>query len=277
LRSSLINSLKIVFVGIALAVLPAGRAAPAGDYLPWLRARTDISGETINTSTASNLIHARIYLARRAVINAPVRYETRGRSDLDMFYARHLIPTETPLFVLTRSGDSAVVACTIQHTYFSANPFAPGGKIDARSCPVDADADGVFEELRWSPSEFQHHSVHSFRVQPDDPPIAVSVPYRLSPEEYDSLVAPQFIDVTFSYVPSASGGAIQATVAGSDGSIVEHDHFSLARVRVGALRTFESFGISIELSRIDDAMVTWRPVHTLPADRDFHISYDYRD
>ncbi len=269
-------ALRLMLLGPAAFLLIGGRPPPASDFLPWVSVRTELSDGSISISAQATLLRARIYLGRHVIVDTPIQHESRGRSDLDIFYSRHLVGPGASLFALGRANDPSVVACTVQNTFVSANIFVADGRIDGRTCLVDSDGDGVFEEVRWSPSVFASHNVHSFRLVAEDPPILVNAPYRVVQNQPDSLSPSEFIDVEITYAPSARGGVLHGTVTGADGVVVESKTRRISNIRAFP-RAFDFFGFEMEFQSADASSVGWRVVRGLPSDRDFRLAYDYRD
>lgn len=262
--------LALSLVGVLLVLAGVSEQ----DYHPWVSAETEFGEANVPVSDAADLVRSRISIAEFAHVSSQVVHESRGQSDLDIFYARHLVEPATPLIILTGRGSSEVVACALPDTFVSANIFARGGRLDARTCLVDANVDGVFDEIRWSASRADHHSVHSFRVIGFDPPVSISTPYqRFASPNNPSVARQTHLDVAIFYDPN--NGYIRGTVTAPDGVVVIRDRMRLPRVGSRA-RVFEFFGFAFEVTRIGEDRFEWHAIHVLREGAPFRLSYDYR-
>lgn len=256
------------------AMLISG-AAPEADYYPWVMAESEFGRADVSVDSAGDLVRSHISIADFAYVESRVVHESRGRSDLDIFYSRHLVEPTIPLIVVARRDSPEVVACALPDTFVSANMFVRGGRLDARTCLADVQADGVFDEIRWSASRADHHSVHSFRVISFEPPVVTNTRYRrLATLAGPPADLPTYLDITITYDPG-DGGFIRATATAPDGVIVVRDRMRLPRSNSRS-REFEFFGFALDVMRSTPDSFVWHAVRTLPEGQRFRLSYDYR-
>lgn len=256
------------FLVLAVALLVCGAAAPAAEYFPWVTARTELSEGALRAGEPSVLVQTRLHLARVVTLNDTLMHESRGETDLDLFYRRHAVPAQSMLYLLGRAQSKEIIACTLTDTYVAANMFVSGGRIDGPSCLVDRDGDGRFDEVRWGAWRVGNHALRAQSVVAHEPAAVIDVGYgALDPPT--ALAETQFLDVIFAYDPAHD--RIEASVRGPDGAVLRRERLRLSRVR--DTRTFEFFAIAIEVTRVAPGAFTWRATQTFPAGEAFRLAW----
>lgn len=248
-------------------LLSIGAAAASGDFHPWVRVTTELGTGELHAGQSSTLLESRIELSRSVVLSDAISHESRGQSDLDIFYRRHFIPAGTQLYVLGRDQSNEVLACASEYTYVSANIFTREGRIDGPSCLIDVEADGRFDELRTGYWVEGTNLVRTQRVLGYDPAVIVDAGYV-----HVQTTSIAHLEVAFTY--DAAEDAILATLRDSNGVQLDRDRWRLRSVR--STRTLEFFGTEIELQRVNDSTLTWRVLRSLRTDREFRLAYSGR-
>lgn len=259
------KAIRALFVGVMLLGIAA--VAPSGDFHPWVRVATELGVSEIHAGRSSTLLQSRIELSRSVVLSDAISHESRGQSDLDIFYRRHFVPAGTQLYVLGRDKSNEIVACASEYTYVSANIFTPEGRIDGPSCLIDLEADGRFDEL-WTGVWIEGTNlVRTQRLRGYDPTVNIDAGYTQA--ETTSIA---YLEVAFAY--DAAEDAILATLRDSNGVELDRDRWRVRSVR--STRTLEFFGTEIELQRVSDSTLTWRVLRSLRTDREFLLAYSGR-